>query len=260
MKTYWRQADGPKPVTYEVDANGCHACTSDGYSRGYPVRNVVRAGVRKLVKLSRIVWERANGPIPEGQVMRHLCHNKACVNLAHLAIGTVADNARDSALVGKNSSPLTVEQAAAIRRAATFSEAVRIAAACGIKKKSVGSIRSGRTWKHLPIPPSGPDPSPPAPTMTGAELREVRRARGVSIYEMADMLGCDYTAVSRYESGSRRFSPELQERYLAAVEAVRPKSFCRGGHGIRAEWGPVRQRLEARRIQARGRKSQAVPA
>lgn len=45
----------------------------------------------------RHVWELANGqPVPKGMVVRHLCAVRPCVNPAHLAIGTHADNAADT--------------------------------------------------------------------------------------------------------------------------------------------------------------------
>lgn len=32
----------------------------------------------------RVLWEEANGPLPQSTVLHHLCENKACVNLEHL--------------------------------------------------------------------------------------------------------------------------------------------------------------------------------
>lgn len=40
----------------------------------------------------RFAWERVNGPIPADRVVDHSCHNRACVNVAHLRLATVAQN------------------------------------------------------------------------------------------------------------------------------------------------------------------------
>lgn len=44
----------------------------------------------------RVVWEWANGPIPEGLVIRHTCDNPECVRLAHLRLGTMKANMQDA--------------------------------------------------------------------------------------------------------------------------------------------------------------------
>lgn len=52
-------------------------------------------GVGGKVKfVHRFAWESANGPIPKGMVIDHVCWNPACVNLDHLRLATPAQNAR----------------------------------------------------------------------------------------------------------------------------------------------------------------------
>lgn len=60
-------------------------------SHGYPV--IKRKGKTHLYL--RYLWEKVNGKIPAGQVLRHKCDNPKCVNLDHVQLGTHADNVAD---------------------------------------------------------------------------------------------------------------------------------------------------------------------
>lgn len=47
---------------------------------GYPVTEVTG----KTVTVQRAVWGHIHGPIPENRVVAQTCHNKLCINPAHL--------------------------------------------------------------------------------------------------------------------------------------------------------------------------------
>ena len=42
----------------------------------------------------RYAWERANGPIPAGMVVDHMCWNPLCVNVKHLRLASRGQNVR----------------------------------------------------------------------------------------------------------------------------------------------------------------------
>jgi hypothetical protein len=53
----------------------------------------------------RLAWEIHRGPIPPGQWVLHRCDVRACVNPAHLFLGTCADNVHDMVRKGRGSKP-----------------------------------------------------------------------------------------------------------------------------------------------------------
>ncbi len=55
----------------------------------------------KMLLAHRVSYELANGPIPDGRIIRHSCHNPACVNPAHLQVGTQQDNMDDKVRAGR---------------------------------------------------------------------------------------------------------------------------------------------------------------
>jgi hypothetical protein len=87
----------PSPVDADVAAPGLpippkppgecilsRSCCGNGYGQ-LRVHGKVR-------KAHRVVWEQANGPIPPGLVLDHLCRNKACINIDHLELVTNRTN------------------------------------------------------------------------------------------------------------------------------------------------------------------------
>lgn len=64
------------------------SCNSAGY--GHFTRN------GKYWTTHKFVFTMVKGTIPEGNVVRHSCHNTRCCNPDHLSVGTDLDNYHDS--------------------------------------------------------------------------------------------------------------------------------------------------------------------
>lgn len=78
----------PIPETSCVIWFGCE--NQKGYGR-------ILVG-RKRQNVHRVVYEMANGPIPDGMVIDHVCHERSCVNPAHMRVCTNSENAKNRKL------------------------------------------------------------------------------------------------------------------------------------------------------------------
>lgn len=74
--------------------NGCQVWTGYIDKDGYGYIFIRESGKSLNKRISRFVYERAKGPIPPGLQIDHICRNRACVNLEHLALVTLAENVR----------------------------------------------------------------------------------------------------------------------------------------------------------------------
>lgn len=120
------------------------------HNHGYGVFKVSReAG---LVKAHRFAWELANGPIPEGLVVRHQCDNPPCCNPAHLTTGTQADNIADMHARGRREykSRLTTANVASIfNEYAAGATQQQIAERFGVAPSYISMLISGRRGRAI---------------------------------------------------------------------------------------------------------------
>lgn len=137
----------------EPDLNGgCWLWSGAMSHRGYGV--IKDTGTRRPIKAHRASWRSFRGEIPDGQFVCHRCDTPACINPAHLFLGTHADNMADMMRKGRTAVP-------PINRITNLSEAdvhhIRAntmstrgySLLYGVAEPTVRDIKSRRTWRHI---------------------------------------------------------------------------------------------------------------
>jgi len=121
---------------------------ADGYGRKW---NAIR---KNWDQAHRTIYAEYNGDIPKGLVVRHLCHNKKCVNIKHLTIGTPADNSQDMVDAERQArgeqiatSKLTEQQILDIRSSSL--SGIKLAEIYGVHKTTIYRILKRENWKHI---------------------------------------------------------------------------------------------------------------
>ena len=107
----------------------------------------------------RVAYRITVGPIPEGMVVRHRCHNPSCVRPSHLSIGSHGDNARDRVEAGRSQiiDPPCPDTVAAVRhlyasKKYSQGDIARLILGTGAAQPTVARIVSGKTHKTAPGP------------------------------------------------------------------------------------------------------------
>jgi len=133
---------------------GCR--TPDGYGR-------LSIGSHGKVYAHRLSWEVHHGPIPGGRLVCHNCpggDSPACVNPAHLFLGTIQDNNRDARHKGRSVAPRGEKNGSAKLTALQVLE-IRALAEKGIAQTEIArlfpvvdyahinNIVLRKRWKHI---------------------------------------------------------------------------------------------------------------
>lgn len=144
---------------YLVNENGCHIFQGIIHSRGYGVVSQKS----KTYRAHRFFYEKKKGAIPKGLYVRHLCHEKSCVNPDHLELGTQLENMQDMVRAGRQAKGDKIaNHKVGDRNAAAKLDWVKvdqirlmrangyklkdIASVYGISEATVSVICSGKSW------------------------------------------------------------------------------------------------------------------
>lgn len=139
---------------------------------------------RNRMSAHRAVYTVKVGPIPAGLVVRHRCDIKACAEIAHLEVGTAAQNVRDEYDRARRSNtwrkgddhPCAVLTAAIVSdlrvRAAAGERLHDLAAEYGLTYLTMCSAIRGRTWAHVETPPAPGVPRRPNPRALAVSRRD----------------------------------------------------------------------------------------
>lgn len=120
--------------------SGCRLWSKTCFPHGY--------GKSSSRAAHRLAWEAYHGPIPEGQHVLHRCDTPACVNPAHLYLGSHSRNMRDMCERGRGpKSKLGVAQVEAIRADRKAGVPARaLARSFGVTPRSIYRVVRGDTW------------------------------------------------------------------------------------------------------------------
>lgn len=107
----------------------------------------------------RVMYSETVGPIPSGMCVLHKCDTPACVNPAHLFVGTVQDNvddcvSKDRHTRGELSPNAKMNDAKVLELRERYSHGegtASLAKRFGINQKVALGIATGVRWRHLPI-------------------------------------------------------------------------------------------------------------
>lgn len=137
--------------------NGCWIWTASIKTDGYGQLTVDG----RFWRAHRLSWVLHNGPILYGLLVCHHCDTPACVNPAHLFLGTHKDNIRDSInkgrwgdRIGENSSRsiLTEKEVLEIRHKyekGLITNKTKIAREYGVHPGTIHDILIRKNWKHI---------------------------------------------------------------------------------------------------------------
>lgn len=136
------------------------ALNSGGYGNFYAGHR--DDGRYMFVRAHRFSWALANGPLPAGGLVLHICDTPACVNPDHLMTGGHSENVRQAIERGRwlppgtkgervSTAKLTREMVRQIRHVHSSGRknCVELAQIFGVGETTIHHVVHVTTWKHV---------------------------------------------------------------------------------------------------------------
>lgn len=141
--------------------SGCLIWTGYTDIYGYAIAHFKDGKVKKNLKVHRLVYEQANGKIPDGMLVCHRCDVRSCINPDHLFVGTHADNILDmwakkrwkpsaqdnNGERNPNSKLSSSDVVQIIQMKASGIKAKHLSELFGVDKTQIYKICSGKAWR-----------------------------------------------------------------------------------------------------------------
>jgi DNA-binding XRE family transcriptional regulator len=194
-----------KEITWIVNENGCHICTSHSLKgNGYPTIQINK--IRR--RISNIVYENNFEKIPKGMVICHSCDTPACINSAHLFLGSNADNTRDkvkknrqSRLKGEKNKNSKINETTVKEIRLSKDSAKILAKKYGVGRSQITRIRNGDSWGHIKenILKKGENhrgEKNSQAKLTEKQIKEIRAIKDLSQDKIAKIYGISQTTIS----------------------------------------------------------------
>ncbi len=126
--------------------NWPHSFNSNGYGQ------INICGSPAIVP--RVILARSLGrPLSDGELTRHKCDNRKCINPRHIEVGSHLDNVRDMDSRGRRVTvwlKLNEGDVVKIRERLAAGETMQaIARSFSVRPSTIAKIRDGKTWKHV---------------------------------------------------------------------------------------------------------------
>jgi len=145
-----------------VTESGCWLWSGNANVQGYGYFQAEK-GIKSAHRYS--LEKRLGRALAQGKIACHKCDTPACVNPDHLYEGTYKSNAQDTRDRGRRAKNVSAENyrrgerhhsarladADVLAIRASRDTAPALAKRYGISRNSVIRVRSGITWKHLPV-------------------------------------------------------------------------------------------------------------